>query len=131
LYGDMGGALSVLGDVYKTQVYKLTEYVNEITPGLIPKNILTKEPTAELKPNQKDTDTLPEFKILDRILVQYIEMHKSISEIKVKNASSELIQKVVDMVNKSEYKRNQFAPILRISPKSFGLSRRMPVVGKI
>jgi NAD+ synthase (glutamine-hydrolysing) len=131
LYGDMGGALSVIGDLYKTQVYRLAEYVNELEPGLIPENILKKAPTAELKPNQKDTDTLPEFDVLDRILVQYIEMHKSIDEIKVKNTDKALIQKVVNMVNKNEYKRQQFAPILRISPKSFGLSRRMPIVGKL
>ena len=131
LYGDMGGALSVIGDLYKTQVYRVAEYLNELSPGLIPPNILKKAPTAELKHNQKDTDTLPEFDILDKILVQYIEMHKSVAEIKVKGAGKELIQKVVNMVNKTEFKRQQFAPILRVSPKSFGLSRRMPIVGKL
>jgi len=130
LYADMGGALSVIGDLYKTQVYRLAGYVNELSPGLIPENIFMKAPTAELKPNQKDTDTLPEFDILDKILVQYIEMHKSTDEIKVKGANRELIQKVVGMVNKSEFKRQQFAPILRISPKSFGVGRRMPIVAK-
>ena len=79
LYGDMGGALSVLGDLYKTQVYRIAEYVNELTPGLIPENILKKAPTAELRHNQKDSDSLPEYDILDRILVQYIEQHKSAS----------------------------------------------------
>ncbi len=117
LYGDMGGALAVIGDLYKTQVFRITEYVNEITPGLIPENILTKPPTAELKPNQKDSDSLPEYEILDRILVQYIEQHKSIDEIKVRGAHKNLIQRVVNLVNKAEFKRHQFAPILRISQK--------------
>ncbi len=130
LYGDMGGALSVLGDLYKTQVFRIAEYVNEVTPGLIPENILKKPPTAELKHNQKDSDNLPEYPILDRILMQYIEEHKSVEEIKVKGANKELIQKVVDLVNKAEFKRHQFAPILRISPKSFGVGRRMPIVAK-
>jgi NAD+ synthase (glutamine-hydrolysing) len=130
LYGDMGGALSVIGDLYKTQVYRIAEYVNELTPGLIPENILKKAPTAELRNNQKDSDSLPEYDILDEILVQYIEMHKSAEEIKVKGASKELLQKVVNLVNKSEFKRHQFAPILRISPKAFGVGRKMPIVAK-
>jgi NAD+ synthase (glutamine-hydrolysing) len=130
LYGDMGGALSVLGDLYKTQVYRIAEYINDLTPGLIPENILKKAPTAELRHQQKDSDSLPEYDILDKILVQYIEQHKSVAEIKVKGADKEIILKVVNMVNKTEFKRYQFAPILRVSPKSFGVGRRMPVVGK-
>lgn len=130
LYGDMGGALSVLGDLYKTQVYRIAEYINELNPETIPCNILKKAPTAELRPHQKDSDSLPEYDILDKILVQYIEQHKSIEEITVKRANKELIQKVVNMVNKTEFKRQQFCPILRVSPKSFGVGRRMPVVGK-
>src|SRR6185312_4766023 len=130
LYGDMNGALSVLGDLYKTQIYCIAEYVNEIHPGLIPKNILKKAPTAELRYHQKDSDSLPEYDILDKILVQYIEQHKSAAEIKVKGATKELIQKVVNMVNKAEFKRHQFCPILRVSPKSFGTGRRMPIVAK-
>lgn len=130
LYGDMGGALSVLGDLYKTQVYRIAGYMNELHPGLIPKNILKKAPTAELRYHQKDSDSLPEYDILDKILVQYIEQHKSAAEIKVKGVNKELIQKVVNMVNKAEFKRHQFCPILRISPKSFGIGRRMPVVAK-
>jgi NAD+ synthase (glutamine-hydrolysing) len=131
LYGDMGGALSVLGDLYKTQVYRIAEYINELTPGLIPKNILQKAPTAELRHQQKDSDSLPEYDLLDLVLVQYIEQHKPVTEIKVKGASIELIQKIVGMVNKTEFKRQQFAPILRVSPKSFGVGRRMPIVGKL
>jgi NAD+ synthase (glutamine-hydrolysing) len=131
LYGDMGGALSVLGDLYKTQVYRVAEYINELNPGLIPANILNKAPTAELRHEQKDSDSLPEYDILDKILVQYIEQHKSVAEIKVKGVNKELIEKVITMVNKTEFKRQQFAPILRISPKSFGIGRRMPIVGKL
>ena len=130
LYGDMGGALSVIGDLYKTQVFRIAEYINEVAPGLIPENILEKPPTAELKHNQKDSDSLPEYAILDSILVQYIEQHKSVGEIKAKGATKELVQKVVVLVNKAEFKRHQFAPILRISPKSFGVGRRMPIVAK-
>ena len=130
LYGDMDGALSVLGDLYKTQVYRIAEYVNELHPGLIPKNILKKAPTAELRAHQKDSDSLPEYDILDKILVQYIEQHKSAAEIKVKGATKELVLKVVNMVNKAEFKRHQFCPILRVSPKSFGIGRRMPIVAK-
>ena len=135
LYGDMGGALSVIGDLYKTQVYRLAEYINTESPlrgfgAFIPENILKKAPTAELKPNQKDSDSLPDYAILDRILVQYIEMHKYVKEIKVQGANQTLIKKVVDMVNKAEFKRNQFCPILRVSPKAFGVGRRMPVVGR-
>ena len=130
LYGDMGGALSVLGDLYKTQVFRIAHYVNELTPGLIPENILTKPPTAELKPNQKDSDSLPEYDILDQILCQYIEEHKSTLEIKMKGANKKLIEKVVNLVNKAEFKRHQFCPILRISPKAFGVGRRMPIVAK-
>lgn len=130
LYGDMGGALSVLGDLYKTQVYRIAEYVNELSPGLIPANILIKAPTAELRHQQKDSDSLPEYDILDQILVQYIEQHKSISEIKVKGAGRDIVEKTINMVNKTEFKRHQFCPILRISPKAFGVGRRMPIVGK-
>jgi len=130
LYGDMSGALSVIGDLYKTMVYTLAEYINTVTPNLIPKNIITKAPTAELKPNQKDSDSLPEYELLDKILYNYIELEKSADEIKIDGADKALISKVVAMVNRNEYKRNQFAPILRISPKAFGTGRRMPIVAK-
>jgi len=130
LYGDMSGALSVIGDLYKTMVYKLANYINKVKPGTIPQNIITRPPSAELKPNQKDTDSLPEYYILDEILYNYIELEKPVSDIIVRNASTELIGKIIGLVNRNEYKRYQFAPILRISPKAFGTGRRMPVVGK-
>ena len=130
LYGDMSGAIGVIGDLYKTQVYELANYINSIKPGLIPENIITRAPSAELKPNQKDTDSLPEYDILDKILFQYIEEHKSPVEISVTGADENLVKKIVAMVNRNEYKRNQLAPVLRISPKAFGTGRRMPIVAK-
>jgi NAD+ synthase (glutamine-hydrolysing) len=130
LYGDMSGALSVLGDVYKTQVYELARYINTIKKGLIPSNIITRPPSAELKPNQKDTDSLPDYDILDKVLHEYIEMEKSQIDIKVDGASPELVKRIVDMVNRNEYKRKQSPPILRVSPKAFGSGRRMPIVAK-
>jgi NAD+ synthase (glutamine-hydrolysing) len=130
LYGDMSGAISVLGDVYKTQVYELANYINIIKPGLIPPNIISKPPTAELKPNQKDSDSLPEYDILDKVLYQYIELEKSPADIKVKGADAALIKRITDMVNRNEFKRQQAPPILRVSPKAFGPGRRMPIVAK-
>lgn len=130
LYGDMSGAVSVLGDVYKTQVFELCQYINKIRPNTIPENIISKPPTAELKFNQKDSDSLPEYNLLDKILFQYIEMELSASDIKVEGASPELIEKTVAMVNRNEYKRKQAPPIIRISPKAFGAGRKMPIVAK-
>jgi NAD+ synthase (glutamine-hydrolysing) len=130
LYGDMSGALSVLGDVYKTQVFELCRYINKMRPNTIPENIITKPPTAELKHDQKDSDSLPEYDLLDKILYQYIEMELSASDIKVAGVSTELITKVVGMVNRNEYKRNQAPPIIRVSPKAFGVGRKMPIVAK-
>jgi len=130
LYGDMSGALSVIGDLYKTMVYKLADHINITKPGTIPANIITKPPSAELKPDQKDSDSLPEYNILDQILYNYIELEKSPEEIKIEGVNNPLIEKVINMVNQNEYKRNQFAPILRISPKAFGAGRRIPIVAK-
>jgi NAD+ synthase (glutamine-hydrolysing) len=130
LYGDMSGALSVIGDLYKTMVYKLAEYINSITPGYIPQDIITRPPTAELKPDQKDTDSLPDYAILDQVLYHFIEEQQLPEEIKVAGTDKALISKIITMVNRNEYKRNQFAPILRVSPKAFGTGRRMPIAGK-
>jgi NAD+ synthase (glutamine-hydrolysing) len=129
LYGDMAGGLSVLGDVYKTQVYALAKYINK-EKEIIPQNIITKAPSAELRPNQKDSDSLPEYDILDRILYEYIEQRYGPKEIKIKGYDSALVDRVLKLVNTNEYKRKQFCPILRISCKAFGVGRRMPVVGK-
>jgi NAD+ synthase (glutamine-hydrolysing) len=129
LYGDMAGGLSVLGDVYKTQVYALAKYINR-EKEIIPVNIINKAPSAELRPNQKDSDSLPEYDILDRVLYEYIELRKGPKEIKAKGYDSKLVDRVLKLVNTNEYKRKQFCPILRISCKAFGVGRRMPVVGK-
>ena len=130
LYGDMSGALSVIGDLYKTQVYELANYINKIKPNRIPSNIISRPPTAELKPDQKDTDSLPEYNILDKILYQYIELERSPIDIKVDGASHELVKKITNMVNRNEYKRLQAPPILRVSNKAFGVGRKMPIVAK-
>ena len=129
LYGDMAGGLAVLGDCYKLQVYALANYINR-NDEIIPKNIILKAPSAELRPNQKDSDSLPDYEILDKILYQYIEQSKGPDEIKILGFESKLVDRILKMVNMNEYKRNQFCPIIRISPKAFGVGRRMPIVGK-
>jgi NAD+ synthase (glutamine-hydrolysing) len=136
LYGDMAGGLSVLGDVYKTQVYALAKYINKQNRNLpagrqvIPKNIITKAPSAELRPDQKDSDSLPEYDTLDRVLYEYIELRKGPKEIIEKGFDKALVNRVLKLVNTNEYKRNQFCPIIRISCKAFGIGRRVPIVGK-
>ena len=129
LYGDMAGGIGVLGDCYKLQIYELAKYINKDTE-IIPINIITKPPSAELRPGQKDSDSLPEYEILDKILYQYIERRQGPNEIKAQGFDAALVDRVLKMVNVNEYKRNQFCPIIRISPKAFGVGRRMPIVGK-
>ena len=128
LYGDMNGALSVLGDVYKTDVYALANYINDTKGHLIPQNIITKAPSAELRPDQKDQDSLPPYDILDKILFSYIEQKLSTKEIIENGFSPEIVEKVIKMVNNNEFKRFQAAPILKISSKSFGYGRHFPIV---
>jgi NAD+ synthase (glutamine-hydrolysing) len=129
LYGDMAGGLGVLGDCYKMQVYALAKYINR-NREIIPQNILEKPPSAELKPGQKDLDSLPDYSVLDRILYQYIERRQGPKEIKAQGFDAALVDRVLKLVNVNEYKRNQFCPIIRISPKAFGAGRRVPIVGK-
>ncbi len=129
LYGDMAGGLGVLGDCYKLQVYALARYINR-NGEIIPNNIIAKPPSAELRPGQKDSDSLPEYNILDKILYQYIERRKGPNEIKEQGFDATLVDRVLKLVNVNEYKRNQFCPIIRISPKAFGVGRRVPIVGK-
>ena len=129
LYGDMAGGLGVLGDCYKLQVYELAKYINR-HQEIIPTNIITKAPSAELRPNQKDSDSLPDYVVLDQILYQYIERRANPNDIKALGFDHALVDRTLKMVNKNEYKRNQFCPIIRISPKAFGVGRRMPIVGK-
>jgi NAD+ synthase (glutamine-hydrolysing) len=128
LYGDMAGGLGVLGDCYKLQVYELAKYINS-QKEIIPNNIITKAPSAELKPDQKDTDSLPPYEILDQILYQYIERVQGPAEIKAQGFDTILVDRILRMVNNNEYKRNQFCPIIRVSPKAFGVGRRLPIVG--
>ncbi|MFY0252629.1 NAD+ synthase [Chitinophaga sp. 30R24] len=129
LYGDMAGGLSVLGDVYKMQVYSLARYINR-HKEIIPANIIEKAPSAELRPNQKDSDSLPDYVVLDRILYQYIERRQGPREIVAQGFDSALVSRALKMVNTNEYKRNQFCPIIRVSSKAFGVGRRVPIVGK-
>ena len=129
LYGDMAGGLGVLGDCYKLQVYALARYINR-NGDIIPENIITKAPSAELRPNQKDSDSLPDYEVLDKILYQYIERRLGPTEIKALGYDAALVDRTLKMVNANEYKRNQFCPIIRISPKAFGVGRRVPIVGK-
>jgi NAD+ synthase (glutamine-hydrolysing) len=129
LYGDMAGGLGVLGDCYKMQVYELAKYINR-NKEIIPKNIMTKAPSAELRPDQKDSDSLPAYELLDQILFQYIEKRADPAMIKSLGFDAALVDKTLKMVNTNEYKRNQFCPIIRISPKAFGVGRRVPIVAK-
>lgn len=129
LYGDMCGGLSVIGDVYKTEVYELARFINK-DGEVIPENIITKPPSAELRPDQKDSDSLPDYDILDEILYQYIENRQSPSDLIEKGFDEKLVRKVLRLVNINEFKRYQTAPVIRVSHKSFGMGRRMPIVGK-
>jgi NAD+ synthase (glutamine-hydrolysing) len=129
LYGDMAGGLSVLGDVYKMQVYALARYLNR-NGEIIPRNIIEKEPSAELRPNQKDSDSLPEYALLDKVLYQYIEKRQGPAEIIAMEIDETLVKRVLKLVNTNEYKRNQFCPIIRVSAKAFGVGRRVPIVAK-
>jgi NAD+ synthase (glutamine-hydrolysing) len=129
LYGDMAGGLSILGDLYKMQVYALARYINR-DGEIIPEHILTKAPSAELRPDQKDSDSLPDYPILDRVLYQYIELRKGPKEIIAQGFDPALVARICKMVNTAEYKRAQFCPIIRVSAKAFGVGRRLPIVAK-
>ena len=128
LYGDMCGGISVLGDVYKSDVYKICNYINR-DKEIIPRNIIKKPPSAELRPDQKDSDSLPEYELLDKILYQYIELKKSKNEL-VDIFGETIIEKVIGLVNIAEYKRYQAPPVLRVSSKAFGMGRQVPIVAK-
>ncbi len=129
LYGDMAGGLSVLGDCYKLQVYALARYINR-EMEIIPNAIINKAPSAELRPDQKDSDSLPDYAVLDMLLYQYIEQRKGPAEIENLGFDAALTKRVLKMVNNNEYKRKQFCPIIRISPKAFGVGRSLPIVAK-
>jgi NAD+ synthase (glutamine-hydrolysing) len=129
LYGDMAGGLAVLGDVYKMQVYALARYINR-NGEIIPQNIIDKAPSAELRPDQKDSDSLPEYPLLDKVLYQYIERRQSPRDIISLGIDEAVVKRILKLVNTNEYKRNQFCPIIRVSCKAFGVGRRVPIVGK-
>ena len=129
LYGDMCGGLSVIGDVYKTEVFELARFMNK-DGEVIPVNTITKPPSAELRPNQKDSDSLPDYDILDEILFQYIEKQQGPKEIIEMGFDEKLVKRILRLVNINEFKRYQTAPVIRVSTKAFGMGRRMPIVGK-
>ena len=129
LYGDMSGAIAVIGDVYKTQVYKLARYINR-EEEIIPWEIIHKAPSAELRPGQKDEDSLPPYDFLDQILEMYLEEYKEIEEIVDRLGNREMVKKVLETIDNSEFKRKQAAPVLRVSKKAFGYGRRFPIVQK-
>jgi NAD+ synthase (glutamine-hydrolysing) len=129
LYGDMCGGISVLGDVYKTEVYDLAAYINK-DGEVIPHNSIVKPPSAELRPDQKDSDSLPPYEILDPLLFQYIERCQGPQELIAMGFEPALVARVLRMVNINEFKREQAAPVIRVSPKAFGMGRRLPIVAK-
>jgi NAD+ synthase (glutamine-hydrolysing) len=129
LYGDMTGGLSVLGDCYKTQVYALARYINQ-EAEIIPSSILEKAPSAELRPNQKDSDSLPDYALLDEILYLHIEQLLDQDTIIQRGFDASIVEKTLKLLHRNEYKRQQFCPILRISSKAFGSGRRIPIVSR-
>ena len=131
LYGDMVGALAVIGDLVKTRVYAVSRWLNR-DGEVIPKAILEKPPSAELRPDQKDTDSLPPYEVLDPILEAYVERYETPERIAQANGFPlELVQQVVRLVERSEYKRQQAAPVLKVTSKSFGMGRRFPIAVKV
>ncbi len=125
LYGDLCGSLSVIGDVYKTDVYKLARHINKARE-IIPENTIMKAPSAELRPDQKDQDTLPEYSQLDAILKLYIESNQTPEYIISQGHPREIVNRIINMVNRNEYKRAQCPPIIKVSGKAFGCGRKFP-----
>lgn len=131
LYGDMAGALAVIGDLVKTRVYALSRWVNR-NGEIIPQAILTKAPSAELRPDQKDTDSLPPYEVLDPILEAYVERYETTAQIVAAYGfPSAVVEHVVHLVERTEYKRQQAAPVLKVTPKSFGMGRRFPIAARV
>jgi len=126
LYGDLAGGFALLKDVYKTEVYKLSNYRNSVSK-VIPENIITKEPSAELRPNQLDKDSLPEYELLDKILYLYIEEDSSSERIISSGINEDIVFEVLEKVDRNEYKRKQVAPGVKLTEKAFGKDRRMPI----
>ncbi|KAF5037501.1 Glutamine-dependent NAD(+) synthetase [anaerobic digester metagenome] len=129
LYGDMCGGISVIGDVYKTRVYELARYINR-DKEIIPLNTIIKPPSAELRPDQKDSDSLPDYSLLDEVLYQYIELSRDENAIISQGFEPAMVKRILRMVNANEWKRYQAPPVLRVSSKAFGQGRKMPLVAK-
>jgi NAD+ synthase (glutamine-hydrolysing) len=135
LYGDMCGALAVLGDIYKTEVYAMCDFINkkaqkEKGHDIIPQHTIIKPPSAELRPGQKDQDSLPPYEVLDAILYLYINKEMGLEEVVESGFERSLVERVFSMVNRNEFKRFQTPPIIRVSSKAFGFGRRIPIVAK-
>lgn len=127
LYGDTAGGFAVLKDVPKTMVYQLAEYLNNIHRKVIPITVIQRSPSAELRENQKDTDSLPQYDLLDRILRGYVEENKTVSEMVKDGLPEDAVTQIISMVDRNEYKRRQSPPGVKISPRAFGKDRRMPI----
>ncbi|MGD0571624.1 MAG: NAD+ synthase [Sedimentisphaerales bacterium] len=131
LYGDTAGGFAVIKDVFKTMVYKLSHYINEINGReIIPKSVIERVPTAELRPNQKDSDSLPEYDLLDKILKGYVEEDKSARQLIAEGLPKEAVNRVIRMVDRNEYKRRQSPPGVKITHKAFGRDRRLPITNR-
>jgi len=131
LYGDMAGGFAVIKDVPKTLVYRLARYRNDLEGReLVPASVLERAPSAELRPDQRDDDSLPPYEVLDRILAAYVEEDRGRDEIVAEGIEPELVDEVIAMVDRSEYKRRQAPPGIRITPKAFGRDRRLPITNR-
>jgi NAD+ synthetase len=128
LYGDMCGGLAVISDVPKTLVYELSRVANRRHPGAIPESVFTKPPSAELRADQKDTDSLPEYEVLDAILKEYVEEYAAPAQIAAQlSLPLDLVRDIINKVDRNEYKRQQAAPGLKVTSKAFGIGRRFPI----
>ncbi len=131
LYGDMAGGFAVIKDLFKTSVYRLARHYNRrCGRDLIPERVLTRPPSAELRPDQKDSDALPEYGILDPILKMYVEKDRSVPEMVAAGYPEEVVRRVVSLVDRSEYKRRQAPPGVKITPRALGKDRRMPITNR-
>ncbi len=131
LYGDMAGGFAVIKDVPKSLVYELANYRNSLADTeLIPPTVIDKPPSAELKPDQRDSDTLPSYELLDPVLTAYVEEDKSVEQIVAKGFDQEMVEQVARLVDQSEYKRRQAPPGIKITPRAFGRDRRLPLTNR-
>jgi len=130
LYGDMSGGFAVIKDVPKTLVYEIARYINQSSGEVIPESILERPPTAELRKDQKDEDSLPPYEVLDPILKSYVEEHQSLVSLAKKNKNAAMVKDIVRMVDQSEYKRRQAPPGIKITPRAFGKDWRLPITNK-